>query len=137
LWPWYETAKREGGLAIADCTKCKSTNPKEARQAWACPYEPPAPKHIPVRTWDHPGRTADPSELDERGEQKLKVCPGYACNLPEVIETARARIHWSKGSLDAFTAGEPAHERLVECIEVLDASISALQSWELNKDRKH
>lgn len=56
------------------------------------------------------------------------VCPGYSTNLPETIEIARARLHWSKGSLRDF-CGERPDESLLMGIEILEGASNECQAW--------
>jgi hypothetical protein len=138
MLPWYENEKqqhRPGDWSLADCGSCLKNRSKHERQSWACAYEPPAPGFIPVQPWDHRGRKVDPGELDDRGRPTMPTCVGYVCNLPEVREAARARIHWEKSSLGHFCDGKP-HERLLETLEILDASVAAFQRYELNEDKE-
>jgi len=69
--------------------------------------------------WTHEGYKGPPPT----------VCPGYTCKLPEVIEAARLRVHWSKGILDAVLGGEPASDILIDEIEILDDAVSHLERW--------
>ena len=63
------------------------------------------------------------------------VCPGYTTRLPEVIEAARARLHWSKGSLDHFVRGY-ATEQLVIAIEIGESTSNEVQSWAMDNPVK-
>jgi hypothetical protein len=131
MFPWFHHARRDpGGLGIGDCTSCMKSTPRLQRQSLGCGFEPPPPSHIAVRAWDHKDRNLEQDEF-ENGSLKPQVCPGYVCNLPEVIEVARARMHWSKGSLHVF-ANQPT-DQLVEGIEVLEASFQSLESAIRNK----
>jgi hypothetical protein len=87
-------------------------------------------------TWKHPSRDSEAWELDEQGRERDPVCPGYTCNLPDVIDIARAWVHWSKGALPSFTRTDDVREPLLEGIEVLDGAISALNTWTIEQARK-
>ena len=63
------------------------------------------------------------------------MCAGYVCPLPQVVEAARAHLHWSKGSLSDFCGGRP-NERVLESVEILDGSIGALKSWAIEEAKK-
>ena len=126
--PWFEHARRDPATApaISDCRNCLATQSKEARQSLACHYEPTNPA-IPVRPWDHSGRTPMKNETP--------MCAGYVCSLPQVIEAARAHTHWSKGSLSDFCGARP-NERVLESVEILEGSIGALKSWVMSEANK-
>lgn len=91
----------------------------------ACGYLPPVAR-VHLRVWSHQGY---------RGPAPT-VCVGYTSKLPEVIETSRARLHWSKGSLSAFTQGEQPTESLVVAIEVLDVETSQMENWVVSNPKK-
>jgi hypothetical protein len=136
MLPWFESARRDpDSLGIADCQSCKKSSNQVTRQAIGCGYEPPAPPGIPVRPWDHTGRKPSPGELDERGRQHLQICPGYVCRLPEVIETARARLHWEKGELVSFCGGAQPSDRLIDAIEILDGAVAEFRYWDATKEQ--
>jgi hypothetical protein len=59
----------------------------------------------------------------------LTTCAGYTANLPEIYETAVARMHWEKGSIEAACDGETPTEDLLNSILVLDAEFSHLKNW--------
>jgi len=82
------------------------------RQALGCGYEPPAVL-VPINTWRHRGY---------RGPES-SVCPGYSTSLPEVLESALARVHWSKG----HSVGDS--EDLLNAIVIMDGAFSELQTW--------
>ena len=64
------------------------------------------------------------------------VCPGYTTSLPEVIEGARARLHWSKGALTSFCNGN-ARESVLMAIEILEGASNECQTWCLeNRETK-
>jgi hypothetical protein len=62
------------------------------------------------------------------------VCPGYTTKLPEVIEIARARLHWSKGNLPLF-AEDPLHPVAIG-VEILESSSNECQSWMITPQSK-
>jgi hypothetical protein len=92
--------------------------PKLQRQLVGCGYEPPAAKHLPIVAWAGLGYSGP----------RPTTCPGYTCNLPEVIEVARARIHWKNGAIAAFVGGHPTDEMMIG-IEVLEGSYNELERW--------
>lgn len=97
---------------LNNCETCMQTSATIYRQSIGCGYEPPAPREVHVivhvpRGWKH---------------ERPEVCPGYTTKLPEVIEVARARLHWSKGALAVALDGEPAHDMLLVGIELLESS---------------
>jgi len=100
---------------LSDCGKCMETTNRATRQDMGCGYESRVRTALP---WTpHPSSEIDPEDVT--------TCVGYTSTLPEVIEAVRARAHWSKGSLDAYTLG-PCNENLRVAIEILDASANQL-----------
>lgn len=125
LLPWLQEAARRDPKAIGyllDCTKCRAQHPRLVRQMMKCGWEAPldvATLSIRPEAWRHVAYEGDPPS----------TCAGYACSLPEVIETARARHHWNKGALAAFTRGEMPSENLLRAIEILDGESHRVESW--------
>jgi hypothetical protein len=109
---------------LTDCDRCRRSTTRLVRQSMGCGYEPPPPKRLPVAAWHHEG--------DPRREPPT-TCPGYTCNLPEVVYVSRARFHWTKGQLAAFLGGEPASEALLLAIELLEIEANRARDW----DHKH
>jgi hypothetical protein len=105
---------------LTDCARCRRSTTRLVRQSMGCGYEPPAPRGLPAVAWQHPGDDGD----------ELTTCPGYTCNLPEVIHASRARLHWSKGQLEAFTGGPPRAELLL-ALEVLEVATNRAQDWHM------
>lgn len=104
-----------------DCAKCLEAVPAAERQLWGCGWEP-ALDTVSL-AWEPPrgettGYAGDP----------LTTCPNYTAQLPEVFETKRARVHWSKGQLETFCADEPAEMQLM-AIEVLEGSFAEYELW--------
>lgn len=89
-----------------------------------CGYLPPLPDHVRLSVWQP---TPFSPKLGYRGPAAT-TCAGYVCGLPEVIEVVRARTHWTKGQLVAFTAGQPS-EHLLAAVEILDAECSHYERW--------
>lgn len=102
--------------------------PKEARQSWGCGYIPANPR-IPVLPWQPPSYDVYPDERDERGRLKLPVCPGYVCNLPEVIEATHARSWHAVGELTQWCDGGQATPQIREAIAVLNHEQARVDRW--------
>lgn len=102
-------------------------NPALTRQAMACGYLPPveSSRSLPVVPWSFP--------MIAKDAPKPTICVGYLQRLPELHEIARARLHWSKGSISAFTGNEPVSEELLIGIEVLDSSSRSVEDWRVTK----
>jgi hypothetical protein len=66
---------------------------------------------------------------------EVTMCPGYSTGLPEVIEASRGRLHWSKGNLREFTAGQPT-ESLMIAIEIIEGASNEMQSWCIKNPEK-
>lgn len=95
------------------------SNSREHRQSLGCGYEPaPDPALIPVLPWTHSGAKGDVPT----------VCVGYTTNLPQVIEVLFARIHWSKGSIAAFTQ-DPVSEQMAYGIAVMEGQANCVDRW--------
>lgn len=86
-----------------------------ARSQAGCGYAPTVERIYPWAGLGYKGATPT-------------VCPGYSTNLPEVIEVARARFHWTKGELSAFTHGR-ATDALMIGIEILEGAVNECQAW--------
>lgn len=104
-------------MAISDCDKCKAMMGKEQRQSIGCGYEPPIER---AQTW------SPPMGAKAYNGPAPTVCPGYTTSLPEVIETAVARVHWSNGNFDAR---DEQIEDLLNCIIVLDGAYKSVERW--------
>lgn len=117
--PWFYEALRRSPDEMAllgDCSECKRTRPRAARVSMGCGYEPAPASGTPVIVWTHEGWKHEPAT----------ICPGYSCRLPEVLEIARARLHWDKGQLGTFCEGQPS-ELIMIGIEILEGSASELE----------
>lgn len=100
--------------------------PKEARQSWGCGYIPASPRAHP---WQPPSYDAHADEKDERGRLRLPVCPGYVCNLPEVIEATHAKAWRDHGELTQWCDGGQSTPQIREAIAVLDYEQARVQAW--------
>jgi hypothetical protein len=128
LMPWWHEAARRDLLGPkSNCRECRSRLSAESRQMAGCPYEPPVPPDLApiVRPWAGLGYAGDmPS-----------VCPGYSTTLPEAIEIARGRMHWSKGELGQFCGGQ-ASEAMIIGIEIAEAAGNEFQAWRTTPSSK-
>lgn len=119
--PQWQEAGRRGLLGpMTKCDTCIAKRSPEQRQLLGCAYTPPPAGRLSsfVKPWQGLGYSGD----------EPSVCPGYTTQLPEVIEIARARLHWSKGSLAAFCPGEPPSALLIG-IEILEGAVCELIDW--------
>lgn len=117
--PWFQDKSRRGELAIDDCKRCKMSTDQLQRMSMGCGYEPPANGRVHLTVWQPP-----PGAAGYRGPE-LTACPGYTCNLPEVVEIALAHVHWSKGNAAILSLNEEA----LDAIVVLDSQYGQLQNW--------
>jgi hypothetical protein len=108
-----------------------SDTPEQTRQMLGCGFAPlPAENLLPHRRVPRPDgyngivRTVDGVETGEPSQ-----CPGYLTNLPEVIEVARARFHWSKGGLLSIGVTDWQNDPLVTCIEILEGATNEADRW--------
>jgi hypothetical protein len=90
------------------------------RQFLGCGYEPQIERAQP---WV-------PQGFDGKAEH----CAGYTSRLPQVIEVARAFLHWEKGQLQLRHDDPPA--ALLDGIEALSGSVAACQSHGLKEASK-
>lgn len=97
------------------------------RQLVGCGFAPPL--DVDLRSF---ADLAPPLGADT----KPTVCPGYSTSLPEVIEVARARLHWSKGGPAALGIVEWHDDPLAIGIEVLEGAANECQSWTLDNPVK-
>lgn len=104
----------------------------KTRQSLFCAWEP-----VNVRLGDTPwaecGVEYRPATDDAPAFPS--TCAVFTTNLPEVIEAARAHLHWSKGELSHFTRG-PATEALVFGIEAMANATGETISWIAENPRK-
>jgi hypothetical protein len=96
-------------------------HPQQTRQALGCGYEPQLEGSRTLASYN--------------SDVTPTVCPGYSTALPETIEVARARLHWSKGALTSFCAGR-ASEAVMTGIEILEGASNACQSWAMDNPIK-
>lgn len=99
---------------ISNCETCLVNQPREMRQAIACGFELPVEHAV---AWSH-----------RSGKTSATTCAGYLANLPEVIEAARARMHWKHGGLRDFCHGQP-HDNIMAAIEIIDGAASEVESF--------
>ena len=125
LLPWLQERIRNDRDVVdylIDCDKCMETNTLLTRQSMGCGWEVAPLVQIRVSPWTHAGYTdATPT-----------TCAGYTTKLPEVIEINRARLHWSKGSIEQFCGGEPS-ELIQRGIEILEGAANEANCWREEK----
>ncbi len=101
--------------------------PEQTRQTYGCGFAPPLPDNlVPFRQVPRPaGYDSEPSQ-----------CPGYLTNLPEAIEVARARFHWSKGGLLSIGVTDWQDDPMVTCIEILEGATNQADRWAFENPEK-
>jgi len=107
--PWLQDARRKSPQHL-ECKSCLRID-KRTRQAIGCGWEEPLPS---ARPWAHKDMDWTPT-----------VCPGYTCQLPEVIDVARCYMHWDRGQLQ-LKVPEPSAS-LLDAIEELKIAVGAQQ----------
>jgi hypothetical protein len=93
--------------------------------------------------WERPVDGAKPwSPSNLNGEWKLgreqsdaTTCPGYTTNLPQVIEIARARVHWKEGGGLRDFVDQPS-ELLRQGVEILEGASNELTHWAMANPEK-
>lgn len=73
-------------------------------------------------------------DIDWKGE--TDTCPGYTTNLPEVIEIARARVHWKEGGGLRDFCDETPSEALRQGVEILEGASNECQRWAMSNPEK-
>lgn len=127
--PWFESAARDEAMSVAmfrNCEKCMRDYPRSQRQEMACGYEEPIAGAL---AWRHRGYACDE-------ETQPTTCPGYTTRLPEVIEAARAYVHWEKGELGSFVGRKPPHRHLLTLVEVVAGEANAVNAWKMRNPKK-
>lgn len=101
---------------------------EEQRQLAGCGFAPP-PRDalLPfVAPWSGLGYSG----------AKPTVCPGYSTSLPETIEIARGRLHWSKGGPAAIGVADWASSPLTIGIEILEGACNEAERWSFDNPVK-
>lgn len=126
LLPYVQARKDEiakAGQAGADnyleCSNCLQQQTKLVRRSWHCGY-------LPVSEHKGPGFLGGGSDWPN-----YTTCPGYTISLPQVYETARARMLWDKGCLK-LRHKKPS-DALLSAIEILQCSASKCETLSLNR----
>jgi hypothetical protein len=65
----------------------------------------------------------------------LEICPGYTTELPDVVDVARAYLHWDKGQLGIATGDVDLPAALLDGIELLSSAYSAHQAAKIEEQR--
>lgn len=107
-------------------------NPEQIRQTMGCGWLPlPAENLIPFRRvtipagWKGPVRKMSNGSLTNDPE----TCPIYTTALPEVIEIARARLHWKQGGPSSIGVADWQDHPLIIGIEILEGASNATERW--------
>jgi hypothetical protein len=95
------------------------------RQMLGCGWAPPPAPELRAHV-DAPAPLLFRPTRDALGARVVNVCPGYLVALPEVIEIARAYVHWGKGHLLEFFGGRQPGEAVLVGIEILNGAVGEL-----------
>jgi hypothetical protein len=95
------------------------------RMSMGCGYEPRADDRVHLTVWQPPSGSAG-----YQGED-LTTCAGYTCNLPDVGETALARVHWGKGNASVLGLTEDG----LNAIVILEGQHNQLQAWLMTDEK--
>jgi len=82
-----------------------------------------------IRVPSPPGYSGRLRVVDGTPTDDPTVCPGYLTSLPEVIEVARGRLHWSKAGPAAIGVADWQHDPLAIGIEILEGAVNECQAW--------
>jgi hypothetical protein len=130
--PWMHEALRRlspyerKNHYLTDCGKCKKMQTRQTRQVLGCGYEPAI---ADPRPWSR-------ANLDADWQGKETLCPGYTTSLPEVIEIARARVHWKEGGGLRDFCNEPITEQMRLGVEILEGASNECQGWAMKNPEK-
>lgn len=113
--PWLQAARR-GNAEHLNCGSCRTLD-VATRRAIRCGWE----------SVSDSGRAWHPFKL---GGPPLTVCAGYTSQMPDVVDVARAFLHWEKGQLQLRNPDPPP--QLLDGIEILSMEINAQQAAELS-----
>ena len=108
------------------------TNTEQTRKTLGCGWLPlPAENLIPFRRVTVPAGFKGPVRKLPNGAvtNDPETCPGYTTSLPEVIEIARARLHWSKGGPATIGLTDWHEHPLAMGIEILESASNATERW--------
>lgn len=108
------------------------------RQMMRCGREPPVADDLLVvdedgiaRAFMHNGqrrRFMTIPKLD------AATCPGYASELPEVLDAVGAYPHWKERTLSAWIEGEPTRP-LLTCLAAIEAGKNQCESDRVERQR--
>jgi len=124
-----------------DCADCKKRNDRATRRQFNCGWLPlsehkgpgyPQQRGFPQRT--------DPDDYKRPADYakacRAEICLGYVIRLPQVCEASRALSHWRNGSLLLRYEGEAPTLLLLDCVEELQASVQASESFIIRAARE-
>ena len=98
-----------------DCTTCEKDLPAKVRARWNCGL-------LSIRKRVGPGFPSPPSFGGD-----TEICPGYLIAMPQVIEVARARVHWQHGLLKERYEGEELTGLVLDGLELLEGYVSEME----------
>ena len=107
-------------------------NNEQTRQLLGCGWLPlPAENLLRFRRVPSPGGYKGVTRTLESGAvtDEPETCPGYTTSLPEVIEIARARLHWKQGGPAALGVAEWSEHPLTVGVEILEGASNAAERW--------
>ncbi len=101
-----------------------------------CGFEPPPPDNLRpyVVAWEG-ARTLGADERDASGRVLLPVCPGYACQLPEVIEASHAVAWKQHGELTQFLEGATCTRDMREAITLIEIEQGRVQAYAMKEQK--
>jgi len=107
-----------------NCSTCEKDLPANVRARWNCGFLTPKKRVGP----------GFPSPAGWEADKD--ICPGYIIQLPQVIEVARARVHWNKGLLRERYEGEELTGVLLDGLELLEGYVQDLEIQISNEGNK-
>lgn len=128
LLPWIHEAERRKDWDLQNCDDCMAHTSEQVRQTMGCGYAP-VPTGPLARMVNIPVPTSG-------CRVSVTVCPGYSTRLPETIEAARARLHWSKGGPSSIGIRDWADSPLALGIEILEGASNEAQAWAMENPPK-
>lgn len=108
-----------------NCDACVAQFTEKQRAGMAC-----------ARVPEKDRARGDLSSLEHALGAELDECPGDSLTLPQVIEAARAATWAKDGLLKEFYEGQPLTRLVLNCVEVLRASVSQVERENFKEARE-
>lgn len=118
-----ENEQHPQARSYLNCNDCIKQLPRKTRAIWNCGLMSPTERTGPGFPVPH-----------DWGEDP-PICPGYLISMPQVVECARAKLHWDKGQLRDRYEGLELTGLLLDSIEILAVSSSEAEANFLRREK--